>query len=326
MNFEHSPNGKNLFICCTPLQGMIAKRIIEIKDLKKEDCVVFYYTSFDNEVYRRSYISLMELCTEGLYYVWKPNFPTYILEAKKFFKRFKFKNYYIASIDSTFVQLALSIGKKYSIYSFDDGTANVIEKSNYLKHQKINFKRSILFMLGNRFSTQKIRKRIVEHYTIFPSLKNITDKTVEISLFKDKDLPKNNDKKCTVILGTVYEEIFKNSEDLAIVKAKIAERIHNFNGDIFYIPHPREIYWKIPKVKYIKTDKIAEEIVLDLLKVFSTVNLVSFCSTAQLNLALTPGVNNFYFKHEAECDWLDEARNLEIKLTSKTNKLIDLNT
>ena len=325
MNSNYSEAGKKLFICCTPLQGIIARRIIEMEGFKKEDCVVFYYTSFDSEVYRNYYKDLMELCSEGLYYVWKPNFPIYVLDAKKFFKKFKFQDYYFASIDSIFVQLALSTGKKYKIYTFDDGTANIVAGSNYLKNQKISFKRSIFFTLGNRFSSQKIRKNIVKHYTIFPELKNIIDEKISLSLFQNNDLVLEEKKKCTVILGTVYEEIFINSQDLKIVKKKIIEQLSKFSGDIFYIPHPRELYWNIPKAKYIKTKKIAEEVVLDLFKEFSTVDLVSFGSTAQLNLALTSGVNNFYFKHEKESDWLSEVRVLERKITSRTAKIIDLN-
>ena len=87
MLIKNKKTNKNLFICCTPLQGLIAKRIIETKKLKKEDCVVFFYTSFDNEVYRNHYEELEKLCIEGCYYVWKPNFPKYIIDAKKFFKR-----------------------------------------------------------------------------------------------------------------------------------------------------------------------------------------------------------------------------------------------
>jgi beta-galactosamide-alpha-2,3-sialyltransferase len=324
MNKVRSDSGKSLFICCTPLQGVIAKKIIEHENLLKKDCIVFFYTSFDNEVYRNYYNELRELCSDGLYYVWQPNFPNYIRDAKVFFRKFIFSNYYFASIDSVFVQLAVSIGKKANIYTFDDGTANIAKSSKYFKKQKLSFKRVIFFTMGNRYSAQRIRSNIDKHYTIFPDLLNISENKTTIQLFTD-NLLIDTQKRCSVVLGTVYEEMPVESDDAYTIKEKIKDRVKKMEGEVFYIPHPREKKWNIPNVKYIIGAKIAEEVILNLRKEYSVISLFGFGSTAQINLALVNGVHNYYFNYNSTFDVLSDILDLHKKITSKNAKVINLN-
>lgn len=321
-----------LFVCCTPLQGLIAKRIIEKEKLSKDKCVLFFYTSFDNETYRKSYSELAKLCIDSIYYVWKPNFPRYIFEAKKFFSKYTFERFYFAALDSIFVQLALSKSNNFDIYTFDDGSANILKESHYYTNQKINFKRFVYILLGNRYSTQRIRKKILKHYTIYPKLQNISNHLCQISLFDDKFYSDNSflkseiNKKqiCNVVLGTVYEEIIKSNKNINSAKIFISEMLNDQTIETYYIKHPRESEWKLPNVQMIQNNLIAEEIIISLLQEFEKINLYSFGSTTQINFASTDGITNYFFDIPGSSLWLKSLREIESKITNKTSNIINI--
>lgn len=321
---------KYLFICCTPLQGAIAKRIIETQQLEKSKCILFFYTSFDNETYRKSFTDLCKLCCDGLYYVWKPNFPKYIFEAKKFFKKYHFNRFYMASIDSIFAQLAIS---QYNIndveiYTFDDGTANIATSSRYYKKQNLNFKRLVFILLGNRLSSQKIKRYIKLHYTIYPNIKNISNNTFPLELFRN-DGPNINrntspSSRCIVMLGTVYEEAFTDPIDINTVKDFITKLASRKTVPTYYLSHPREKEWERGEMEDIRSDLIAEEVILSLLDKFNTVELYSVGSTVQLNLAAVDGIENIYLKLSNQSQVYEEIRSIEKMITHKEPKTIVL--
>ncbi|MFK3868306.1 glycosyltransferase family 52 [Psychrobacter faecalis] len=321
---------KYLFICCTPLQGVIAKRIIETEKLDKRKCVLFFYTSFDNNRYRKSFNDLSKLCSDSLYYVWEPNFPKYIFEAKKFFNSYKYSRLYFASIDSIFVQLAVSQTKNIEIYTFDDGSANIVPSSLYYRKQKLSFKRLVFKILGNRYSSQKIKKIIKQHYTIYPNLQNISSNTVNIKLFNEnthnsyKVNAKLSATNCVVILGTVYEEVFKDSTDIDSIKDFITRLASQKNSPVYYISHPREKDWARHGLKEIQSDLIAEEVILSLLYKFNKIEVYSIGSTVQLNLASVEQIDNIFIKVENEKNSIKELRFLESQITGQPYKLIEV--
>lgn len=313
---------KKLFICCTPLQGLIAERIIVAEGLSKEDCIIFFYTSYDNSVYRAYFNRINELCSDGLFYLWKNNFPQYICDIKEFFGKYVFDSYYFASVDSIFVHFALSISSQpFNVFTFDDGTANLIQSGNYFKKKKFSFKRLIFFVMGNRFDNLRIRKISKKHYTIFPEYMCLSNNPKKVNIFNFSESSRcSSEKSCTVILGTVYSEIFRDKEHIAFVKQSIAHIIHRLSGKIFYMPHPRESNWSVTGVNQIQVDKIAEEVIFELLASYKFVNVISFGSTAQLNLASIPGINNIFFRNENEAEWLQDVRILERNISGK-NKI-----
>lgn len=324
---------KYLFICCTPLQGVIAKRIIETEGLEKSKCVLFFYTSFDNETYRKIFTDLSKLCIESLYYVWKPNFPKYVFDAKRFFGKYTFKRFYLASIDSIFAQLAMSKNSKPEIYTFDDGSANIIKTSHYYKKQKITFKRLVFSLMGNRYSTQKIKKKIIKHYTIYPNMDNIVTNLTYLPLFSNiypnfpeisKEDTVTQSSKCIVILGTVYEEIFQDENSIHAIKRFIMKLSTTQQGYVCYIKHPREKPWDLSGLEQIQTGLIAEEIILSLLKKFNQVDIYSLGSSTQLNVAALPKVKNYFFNVPKSPSWLKDLRTLESKITGQPYKLIEV--
>ena len=129
-----------LFICLTPLQMKIAKRIVEVEnisdykliglflseskkyhhyfDLLKKDCVDFFLFYPKNGVSGFSALKDVYLFKKGLY-------RTGILK--------DVSEIYFASIDNRYVQLIASTLSEAEIFTFDDGLANITYTGSYYK-------------------------------------------------------------------------------------------------------------------------------------------------------------------------------------------------
>ncbi|QBM16370.1 hypothetical protein MARI_04500 [Marinobacter sp. JH2] len=320
---ENASGRGYLFICCTPLQGIIARRIIEAEGLDKDLCHVFFYTSFDNEIYRNYYNQVRKLCSTGFYYVWKPNFPAYIKDSKSYFSSISYHSCWFASIDSIFVQLSLGRGGK-DIYTFDDGAANVVSESHYYRNEKVlNYKKWIFWLLGNRYSRDRIKDESIRHYTIFPGQKNITDNIKSVDLFLEEERCQSLGE-CVVVLGTVLRELCPSSEEVERVHTSLQGYIDRICEDVFYIPHPREGDVSIKNVEILRERCVAEDIVCRLLEKYNRIYLAGFGSTAQLTLAGIKEVKSCFFCWEGEPVTVKEVRKLAGELSINSPKEVVL--
>ncbi|MFN4186790.1 MAG: glycosyltransferase family 52 [Acinetobacter johnsonii] len=294
---------KSLVICLTPLQMLIAEKIIE-KNINQEfDLLVI--SLFDNEKYRYYFNRLKESVNVANYYIYHPsnkmkNLKNF-LNFKNFFKtnysEYKnYKNYYLASIDSRHCQWILSLAPvNCNLYTFDDGTANIFPNSIYYVDKKNNLLTKIFLRLqGVKLMTLNLKNISKKHFTIYHNIPNAFNNVENISLFSNiKNAEKSKKRVIKILLGQPLYEISSELDYDYVNKV-----IKNLNID-HYFPHPRENLTKfknINNVEILKTDLIFEDFVVDFMRENSDVALeiYSFTSSAAINCSGLDGVNVFF--------------------------------
>ena len=206
----------------------------------------------------------------------------------------KYQNVYLASIDSRHIQYIVSKNSKANIYTFDDGTANIIKNSLYFLDLKPpTWKRAIWRTLGIKYYIDDIKALSSTHYTIYKGLTNIISNTKYISLYQSPETNSNIQIKNTlrVYLGQPLNDISSIFDDYFL-----NDTLKNLNLD-FYFPHPREK--NIPLADdfiVINTEHVFEDYIITLLETNPSTNIevFSFTSSALLNVA---GLDRVYPKY-----------------------------
>ncbi|MBV6545437.1 CMP-N-acetylneuraminate-beta-galactosamide-alpha-2, 3-sialyltransferase, partial [Ursidibacter maritimus] len=245
----------NLIICYTPLQVLIAEKIIELHPNERFYGVML--CSVKNKKFDY-YAERLSLKCEQFFSMHQRierfHLLKQIISLKCKFTNVKFDKVFVASINDIQIQFILSAIKFDGIYTFDDGTANIVQSSVYYMPEPNTFiRRSINSFFRNKYSVEKLKVLSKQHYTIYPDFPNIIENTMVIDLFNAQ---KNQDEKLAnqpithILLGQpVYLECDKN--------VRLAEKvIKEFNIDL-YLAHPREQY-KLDNVNYIDTPLILE--------------------------------------------------------------------
>ena len=288
---------KDLYICLTPLQVVIAKNIVEYKSDSKVKPDFILFPLADTERFKCYFNSMSVLCDKSIYWKNTRKFPLYVIDiAKKYFGK-QYDCVYLSSIDSIHIQYILSFIEFNEINTFDDGTVNIAVSGTYHKDQPSwseFFKRLVRRVSFNRFSSGKIKSLSSRHYTLYPGVKNIIDNTVSLDLFSRKLIQGDGQKKkkCTVLLGTVYDEVIKNYSDkdklLSLIRGMLAGQEKN---TVHYLPHPRDEGDYFEGVVRHDNVVISEEVVAKLLQQYDEVDLFGFASSAQFNLMMIDNIN-----------------------------------
>lgn len=274
---------RSLIMCVTPLQMIIAEKIITLKSEEDFDLLVIALS--DNEKYRYYYNRLKNVCVASMYYTTEKGtkgFLNYIYKLNKTKLVEKYQSLYLASIDSRHFQYIISRNKKANIYTFDDGTANIIPQSLYYSNSKPKlFKRMVWRGFGIKHYMKDIKKSSTLHYTIYKDVPNIIAKTQLIKLYKDYDSTLTlTNRVVKIYLGQPLEEI----SDIFTIDY-IAQALKKLHVD-FYYPHPREK--SIPKGEYkvIASQLVFEDYIVTYLRDNPKVQVqvYSFISSAILNI------------------------------------------
>lgn len=283
---------KSLIMCVTPLQMLIAEKIIhKFHDYKFDVLIV---ALADNEKYRYYYKKLEKLSCNSFYYVPKDGFLgflEYIQILKKNGFAAKYTNCFLASIDSRHFQYIISKNKNTNIYTFDDGTANIIKNSVYYTNEKIpSWKKLIWNFIGIDSYMEDIKKSSRKHYTLYENVSNIVENTEYLKLFESSKSEDELTKKINIYLGQPLTEISDK-----FTEQYILSNLNHLNID-YYFPHPREKI--IPKGNFeiISTPLIFEDYLIEYLAENKTVdiNLYSYISSALLNVKGLERVNVKY--------------------------------
>ncbi|XDZ52676.1 glycosyltransferase family 52 [Neisseriaceae bacterium CLB008] len=287
---------KNLIICMTPLQVLLAVRIIEQRP--QETFVAIMITYFNNEKYRYYFEKLKSLCVTAHFFpilATKPLPRVLALYQLKClvntYNKQTFNSCFIASIDNTFAQLVASQANYHFLETFDDGTANLNYQGTYYQNQQPNLiSRIIKHTLGIKLNTQVIRKLSQRHHTIYRNQKNITN-NINVLLLAPEIENKKND--FTMPKKTINIFLGQPIIDLGLSPSQIITLCTQYKID-YYFPHPREKN-TIDGLTYINTPLIFEDYILTLLtqKPESEVVLYHFISTAALNVIALPQVKAF---------------------------------
>lgn len=289
---------KNLFLCFTPLQVLIAKSIIASESYGNEEVELYIFPFSESKRYLH-YCELMKpLCSKVELVNKLPGFPFYLKWIKSRFMGSEYNNIFVASIDSVVCQYIVSFSKFTCLKTFDDGTANIIPSSIYYidpVNVMLRFKKIIWIIFGNKYSRKKLVDKSSLHYTIYPGYENIISNLRAISLIPEVN-PTNKlaaSKKVSVLLGTVFRDILKGgiSEVDGLVK-RLQVYLDSVQGDIIYFPHPRDEADYFPGLPRSDSPLVAEESIIDLFKEYEEVDLIGFASSAQFNLIAQPNINN----------------------------------
>lgn len=292
---------ENFFVGITLLQIKIILKIIQKKKLKKNNCILLYYSTESTKSERYYLSKIKPYCKKIILMRNKIPFPFYFFEIKKKFKNYLIKNAYISNINGIYDQYLMSVTKPNRIFTFDDGAGNLYKNTKYNIGEDFNYLRKVIYyLLGNRYSTNRFIRERVNHFTIFKNNKNYSSKKIiKLNLFRMKEITSlKKMKECNIILGTVINEYFLHIKNKFLIKDKVKKFIKNSGKSFFYIKHPRgqnidNLYFD--KLKIINSKKIAEDFIIEeLLTKYKIINLYGFpVSTAQINLEGFKNVNNF---------------------------------
>lgn len=282
----------DLVICNTPFQ------VIQIENLIKKGIIkefeLFFFNWEETEQMLFYYNKLRVYSKYSKFYVRNKRFPLYFYDIKVDFENKKYCNIYTASVECIYTHLILSYSSFGRLFTFDDGTANIIRTSFYYINNRSKLKSIIYRVFGCKYDLFKTKSLIDKHYTIYPKFENISNNIEVIDFsFSSFQIKKGAKESVDVLLGTVYEDITQKGDDLI-------KKVNDFfgNKNFYYIPHPRDIKKYFKNGIIIEGVEVAEVKIIKLLEIYEKVNVYGFNSTAQINLDNFDGISNFCFKSE----------------------------
>lgn len=271
----------NLFICMTPLQAVVADKIISYESLSRDSCALIYIANSDNEI-NRHYFSKLSSGMSSSEYITSGRTLKTIHRLKDLLAGDKC-DAYIASVDDSLVHYALSFVRLGRLTTFDDGTANIMPHSTYFHGIKRPFIRGLVlsafhFVHGKKYSLESIKSRSDLHYTIYKNTKNAMGESVYLNAFDIEPEGKSGGE-ISLFLGGVYNELATNPADHENLKSQVMSFVNSIDN-CRYIPHPR-----CKDYSNNACDKlISEEVIMSLLNDFDVVRVYGFGSSAQFNL------------------------------------------
>lgn len=305
----------NIFICMTPFQLFLTKKIIEIKKLKKVKVILISY--FFNRKYEYYLNDLKEMNVEICFFKIENKNRTYLLlsflKVFKFFSLKKVENIFISSIDNYFIHLLLSVIQFKNIYTFDDGVANIDYNGVFFQKKSLNFL---------RINSEKIKNLSKKHYTVYENHENIIDRSkVEyLSLFNGgNDLFGIYDSRniLKIFLGQPVDKIENgiSSNLLNKILFDISQQ-----DNIFYFPHPSESE-KYNFLKYIETDRIFEDYILEYIPTHKII-IYTFFSSVVKNLKNYHQIEfNLIYTESLFCNFKGLYLNLSLPINVKLVKV-----
>ncbi|WP_338560580.1 glycosyltransferase family 52 [Acinetobacter sp. KS-LM10] len=273
----------SLIMCVTPLQMLIAERIIDLHSDRNFDLLVMVLN--DNEKYEYYYDRLKKKCLSSIYYIPKSGlfgFFDFIKNLKKNNLNKNYKELYLASIDSRHFQYIVSKNFLNSIYTFDDGTANIISSSLYYSNtQPPKLKQFIWRFLGVKHYMKDIKKRSQLHYTLYRNVPNIIANTKYISLLPQvKSDCSGGNRIVKFYLGQPLTEI-----DEKFTHNFVLSKLERLKLS-YYFPHPREDSYPNGEFEIIESPLVFEDYIVQYLLENQNVKVevYSFISSALLNI------------------------------------------
>lgn len=291
---------RSLIMCATPLQMLIAEKIIHLSGNEHFDLVVLALN--DNQKYRYYYNRLKEICDNSFYYIPRAGLTGFLYFLKHLKKSNINKNYnnlYLASIDARHFQYIISKNNLANVFTFDDGTANIIPSSIYYSNstEPSKLKKIIWRSLGVKYYIEDIKVKSKKHYTIYRDAPNIINKLKFIALLPQLELNEkkiSNDKTVKFYLGQPLSDI-EEKFDHNFVEEKL-KRI----GIDYYFPHPREIEYPKGNFETVDSILIFEDFIITYLVENPEVKIevYSFISSALLNVSSLLKVQCIYLYND----------------------------
>lgn len=321
-NIPAQPQGlANLIICLTPLQALIAQRLITQCAPQAFDLLMLCYEDADNTKFRHYFQVASQGCRRAHYALipqskWRRELGLHRL------LRGLDKQYaaaFAASIDNPNVQYVLNTIRFAALETFDDGTGNLIPGSVLYRNSGNRQRRLMNRLRGIRWQTEDLRRLSQRHHTLYPGQPNIAAPTVPLDLWAaaESRLPENEHSEFRQNESSGFRQsernglpqskngqnVFRRQETAparrillgqpllpeAAGNAALAESLLRRFGIGEYFPHPRETY-RVSGAEYIVSPLIFEDYLLENIRSqpdarFEIYHLVS---TAALNVYAFP--------------------------------------
>ncbi|PSW42962.1 glycosyltransferase family 52 [Photobacterium leiognathi] len=303
----------NLIIATTRFQAFYISEILKKENVN--DFIFLYKSNISSDINCPIVKGLKDRSSKFIFYENK-KFPFDIFDAiMHFSNKNVFENVYVASINSRYIHKVLSIIKYRNLYTYDDGSANIIHSSFFFD------KTTLIEKIFNCFFSIRKNKEILKletkkHYTLYEDMSNITSRLYYFNPFCFNSIANKCLKdKAVIFIGPVFDEMFN---DYQSVIDNVNNYISNVEADFFYIKHPRNTI-KSCFDEYIISDDsgLAELIIKKKASEYSNVELLGFFSSAQLNTIGISNVNSAVFNDvfKSKFDYselLDKFNNIKI--------------
>ncbi|ELA08391.1 CMP-N-acetylneuraminate-beta-galactosamide-alpha-2, 3-sialyltransferase [Moraxella macacae 0408225] len=301
----------NLIICMTPLQVLIARKIIE---RHSQDFIGIYLAETDNAKHRFYSQKLAQQCLRHAYISlntdksatkWQKSLAKLqqFTTVKQQLMRLNIwqqpiSTVFLANMDLIIPQYILAKVNYKTLNTFDDGTMNIFPTSRYFLPKKQPFAKWLFKkMLGIQADDlNKILAKTQQHYTIFPDKTNIVANPIPINLFsKTYQNLKTVTATTRILLGQPFDDIIGEQA----YQTMINQTIKDYQINYFY-PHPRENSRFDDTLPVIKTQSIIEDYLINQLEQQSNTvfEIYTFTSTAIFSLQALPRVKVFAILHE----------------------------
>lgn len=306
----------HLFLCYTNLQLVIASRIIIKLKLKKEHVEILYISKIDNHVCRNILSDLEKIACNVNFVHMKYKYPIYFPSLYDYFSGKVFYSVYLASVDNILMHYVLSRIDFKELYTFDDGTANIVPGSIYYQEPTNSFiSRISRTLLNIRYTMDDIKHKSIKHYTIYKGFENIIPRVIHIDLLPDSQESESssfdiNHQECNVLLGTMIADVIPNKANLPLFIAKCEALLNGLSGNIIFIPHPRskdKYFAHNDSWEVLSPTSIAELEIVNLLYKYKIVNVYGFLSSCQLNLQTSSRINNYVLFSEKQAEIYKDA-------------------
>lgn len=283
----------NLIVCTTPLQVLIAERVMEL--YPNEEFYGVMITPFNNEKYKHYYQRLSEKVNCSMYInIYKSFYCKGIIKIIELFKLKKkivaglrhqsFSTVFLANIENIEVQLFLSCICFNKVNTFDDGTSNIMKTSFLYQDSIHNLKNRIgRSVLGIKYYTEDLRSMTILHYTLYENQKNLIENIKTIDLLGKNAVVKNIistnfvGEKSIFLSQPIYESDILNKE--------LFETLYKKYKFDYYFPHPRENY-EYEHSKKIDTHLVFEDYICNLINTNGNIKytIYTYFSSAILNI------------------------------------------
>ncbi|MDY3090403.1 MAG: glycosyltransferase family 52 [Porphyromonas sp.] len=302
----------NLIFCTSPLQVLIAERILH--EFEGEEFYCVYDGDPEAEKPQYYYQRLLSQCKGGRFIQradYNRSRDVYLNTLALLWMALllpKIRRMFVASPDNPNIRLLMSGMRSAEVYTYDDGAINLSPQAfSMISHEEgkfVSLLRSFVFIP----TVAELRAMSRRHYTIFTQ-PNVMPNTKLIPLFESSQLAAEEGlgiRRQSILLGQRAYTYDETARDIAL-----AEEVVRRYGITHYLPHPKEDY-RIEGVEYIRTPLIAEDYLLGLLREQPDlqVELYSYCSTALLNLSSVPRIKVHAIKPEGSMPLLDETFDL----------------
>lgn len=291
--------GPDLFLCYTPLQALIARRIIATRQLAPEDCVLLFMVDQDNAKMRLYFGKLGSLCAESHFQLLnRQSLVDDLVQVRRRLAGRRFASVFLANTNQPTAQVALSTIRFDDLYTFDDGTSNLAPDCHFTRPIGMGPRRFLTtLLLGNRYYQGRIRRLAKRHFTVFAGMPNNTLAPLEPVALVAPGEGRKEAPDCTLLLGTVERELTGQADgSLAAALARLAATLE---GEVWYLPHPRGEAVPALEARTLHSEQVAEDVIIDLLQRYARVNLYGFGSATQMVFLAEPRVRNVLLRPAA---------------------------